>query len=296
MSTDKAYKSEAVDQVRQHIDKLDDKMHDLLMERAELVRKIGEEKKKNNVEIVQPAREARMLRRLMARHKGPLPQEAVVRIWRELVGAVTLLQTGLSLSVTMPEGSEGLFYWDMARDYFGSILPSQKTSSPFGALGAVRDDSVTFAVLPFPQVDEKEPWWPALMDEGNASIRLIQCLPCGQKGRCSYGHYKSLVAAKVGFNPSDDDHSFIGLSVNSGISRAKIAEVTKTMGLEPLSLYTNVSTIPDAQTQHLLEVNDYFTQHDERLAAFLQKLEDPNGKAVCLGGYPAPLIYDKVSV
>lgn len=291
MTTNKTDKSNEVDQVRQRIDELDKTVHDLLMERAGLVQKIGEEKRKNNVEIVQPAREARLLRRLLDGHKGPLQEETLLRMWRELIGGLTLLQTGLSVSVTMPEGNAGQAYWDMARDYFGSIMPSQKTTSPFSALGAVRDDSVTFAVLPFPEVDEETPWWQILMDEGNTNIRIIQCLPYTQKGQASYGHRRALVVAKVGYYPSDDDRSFIALSVSANISRGKIAEVSKSIELEPLSLFTQVSTIPDAPSVHLLEVNDYVSADDNRLQILLDKLENPEGQAVCLGGYPAPLVF-----
>src|SRR5476649_492790 len=110
--------SKTVDEIRKTIDGMDNTIHDLLMQRAELVLKIGEEKRKNNVQVVQPDREIIMLRRLLARHKGPLPKEAVVRIWRELVGAVSLLQTGLKVAVAVPDDQSGIVYWDMAKDYF----------------------------------------------------------------------------------------------------------------------------------------------------------------------------------
>lgn len=52
----KSYNSPKLDEVRRKIDQLDNRVHDSLMERAELVLQIGEEKKRNNIEIVQPAR------------------------------------------------------------------------------------------------------------------------------------------------------------------------------------------------------------------------------------------------
>ncbi len=102
--SEKPYNSPQLDKIRCQIDALDERIHDALMERAELVLKVGEEKRKNNIQIVQPAREARMIRRLLGRHHGALPEMAVVRIWRELVGAVSLLQTGLKVAVVAPEG------------------------------------------------------------------------------------------------------------------------------------------------------------------------------------------------
>ncbi len=66
--------AKSVDNIRKQIDGMDDKIHDLLMQRAELVLKIGEEKRKSQVQIIQPDREILMIRRLLERHKCPLPK------------------------------------------------------------------------------------------------------------------------------------------------------------------------------------------------------------------------------
>src|SRR5690606_38307673 len=91
--------SKKLEELRKKIDALDQVIHDALMARADLIDSVAAEKRKHNLPYVQPAREAQMIRRLLARHRGPLPAAAVVRIWRELVGAVSLLQTGLKISV-----------------------------------------------------------------------------------------------------------------------------------------------------------------------------------------------------
>jgi len=104
--------SQKLDDIRKKIDALDNQIHDLLMERADLIIGVTEEKKKNNIPVVQPAREAVMIRRLLARHRGPLPEAAIIGIWRELVGAVSLLQTGLKVAVSAAPNDA--YCWDMA--------------------------------------------------------------------------------------------------------------------------------------------------------------------------------------
>ena len=47
----KPYHSQTLDDIRQKIDALDTRIHDTLVERAELVLKIGEEKRKNNIDV-----------------------------------------------------------------------------------------------------------------------------------------------------------------------------------------------------------------------------------------------------
>jgi chorismate mutase / prephenate dehydratase len=133
-------------EIRKKIDSLDDQIHDLLMERADLIVGVTEEKKKNNIPVVQPAREAQMIRRLLARHRGPLPEATIIGIWRELVGAVSLLQTGLKVSVS-PEN----FCWDQAKNYFGTVLPMVRATNTMMAIAALRENDSNFAVLPWPQ-------------------------------------------------------------------------------------------------------------------------------------------------
>lgn len=255
------YQSPELDAIRQRIDALDNQVHDLLMERADLVMRISEEKKKNGIQIVQPAREARMIRRLIKRHRAPLPQETIVRIWRELVGSISLLQTGLRVAVSskLPE------YWDMARDYFGTVLPMHKVESAAEALQKVRKDEVNFAVLPWPEKMEDASWWLNLMEGGD--LKIIQRLPFGDKENYKYDAHPSLVVAKAGFDTSDDDKSFIAIDAEKSEDARSIFDV--------LNIY-------QAGDKALLEVDEYIASDDKRLA---------KTGAISLGGYPSPLIY-----
>src|SRR6185437_12724944 len=74
-----------LEDLRRRIDEIDDQIHDLLMRRAELVEAIGNSKKSENAPVLRPGREARILRRLVARHRGRLPRSVLVRLWRELL-------------------------------------------------------------------------------------------------------------------------------------------------------------------------------------------------------------------
>lgn len=285
--------SRTVEELRREIDTLDNRIHDLLMERAGLVLSIGEQKRKNNVQIVQPDREAVMIRRLLGRHNGPLPKEAVVRIWRELVGAVSLLQTGLRVAVTVPDDHSGLVYWDMAKDYFSSVLPMHKVSNTMAALSLVREGDVTFAVVPWPENEDQNPWWRYLMDEsGEQAMRIMARLPLGDRSHAAANpEFRALVIARVRYDTSGDDRSFIALQINQSHSRARIVERAKELGMAARSLYS--FDVKDGKhTLHLIEVENYVSPTDEKLTILLEKLEDPEGKCICLGGYPVPPIYD----
>lgn len=281
------YKSPQLDTIRQRIDTLDNQIHDLLMERADLIMQISEEKKKQGIQIVQPAREARMIRRLISRHREPLPEEAIVRIWRELVSCVSLLQTGLSVAVCLPPDMPD--YWDMARDYFGSVLPMQKTQTPQAALNLVIDGKVTFAVLPYPESDQQTPWWPQLLEPMADGVHIVQRLPYGDKENYSYNNHPALIVAKAGFDTSDDDHSFIGLDISSAISRARIVDKARETGFTTLSICAAPGQ-QGARSRHLLEVSEFVGRDSDKLKELMASL-DPDGRARVIGGYPAPLLY-----
>ena len=288
-STAKPYNSVAQDEIRQKIDELDNRIHDTLMERAELVLKVGEEKRRNNIQIVQPAREARMIRRLLGRHKGVLPEMAVVRIWRELVGAVSLLQTGLKVVVAMPESQTE--HWDLARDYFGSCLPMTRTKSAVSAISALKEGKTTFAVVPRPQDEDEQPWWTFL---GNAQdpMQIIISLPHGEDPANPNPDARALVVSKAGFDDSGADNSFLLVQCDASISRGRLVDVAKRAGIKALGLSSKRNASPSLPALHLMEVEDYFGgANDARIAEFVKGLEDYGANVMCVGGYPVPPCY-----
>lgn len=287
----KPYNSPALDEIRRKIDELDDRIHDTLMERAELVLKVGEEKRKNNIQIVQPAREARMIRRLLSRHSGALPQMAVVRIWRELVGAVSLLQTGLKATVVAPDGQTD--YWDLARDYFGSCLPFQKSPTAFSAISALRDNKATFAVVPWPSMEDEQPWWTYLNAGTPDALNIIVALPYGEDPKNPNPDHRALIVSKAGFDSSGDDNSFLLIQCDATISRARLIDVAKKAGLTALGLCSKPNPAGHLPSLHLMEVEDYIEKNDKRLEAMLKELEDNGASIACLGGYPVPPAYER---
>lgn len=291
----KPYNSEELDAIRIRIDELDDRIHDTLMERAELVLRIGEEKRKKGIQVVQPAREARMIRRLLKRHKGALPEIAVVRIWRELVGAVSLLQTGLK--VVVAEGENQSEYWDMARDYFGSCLPMQKAGSPLSAIAAVREGKATFAVVPWPQDEDEQPWWAYLGADGPDRMQAIVRLPYGDDPGAAPGQgTRALVISRSGFDDSGEDRSFLLIHCAPEVSRGKLVSVAEDLGLKPLGLSSRRQKGEDRPACHMLEVEGYLGRDGEDLIkSFAGRLEGGTEtiKIVCSGGYPVPPVFSK---
>ena len=80
-----------LDVLRNNINLLDDKILDLLRERAEIVIEIGKQKKSTS-NIVDYDREQKVLDRILQHTKAKYSKDSIVRIWREIFQASTKLQ------------------------------------------------------------------------------------------------------------------------------------------------------------------------------------------------------------
>jgi len=283
--------SKTLNEIREEIDAIDTNVHDLLMRRAEIVISVASAKKKEGLQIVQPAREAAMIRRLLARHNGPLPKTTIIGIWRELVGAVALLQTGLKVCVVGQENDPTA--WELAKHYFGGAVPMKRVSSAAEAINSVLEDETSFAVMPWPVQGDETPWWAHLFAQKDLSI--ITALPYGAEN-IELASRKSLILSKIKFMDSGNDISIIGLELKGDIRRDKIQEAMETLGIEVHNIYSATSNIHDQTRIHLLEIVGFIKDSESQLKKISELFEGNYYNSVMIGGYPAmPEIYKDAS-
>jgi len=107
----------SIDDLRQAIDELDDSILQLLSRRAEKVQEVGRLKGQARREVFDPARERRILDRLLACNPGPLSPAAVEDIFAAIIAAGRLLEKQLTIAYYGPAGT---FTHLAARKKFGS--------------------------------------------------------------------------------------------------------------------------------------------------------------------------------
>lgn len=129
--------------LRAEIDTLDDALHDLLMRRVGVVARLAASRAKGNGPAIRPGREAQILRRLLARHAGPLPRGALVRLWREVLCAHTQLQAPLTVAAWLPEA--GI---EVLRAHLGMAAPVTRCADDAEAIAAATDGTTALAALP----------------------------------------------------------------------------------------------------------------------------------------------------
>ena len=93
--------------IRDSIDAIDARIHGLLNERARFAQLVGVSKSASGkaVDFYRPEREAEVLRMALKRNQGPLRDEEIARLFREIMSACLAQQEPLKVAFLGPEGT-----------------------------------------------------------------------------------------------------------------------------------------------------------------------------------------------
>jgi chorismate mutase / prephenate dehydratase len=133
--------------VRAQIDGIDREIQGLIAERALFARQVGKAKGKlaAAVEYYRPEREAQVLRRVVDRNDGPLSDEVLVRLFREIMSACLAQQEPLKVGYLGPEGT---FSQQAVHKHFGHSARGLPLSSIEEVFDEVASGVADFGVVP----------------------------------------------------------------------------------------------------------------------------------------------------
>ncbi len=280
---DSAPPASALQGLRAQLDALDDQIHDLLMQRARVVEGVAREGGKTGTKI-RPGREAIILRRLLARHDGALPPQAIVRVWRELFSAALIIEGGQIVAVCDGEG--GADRLALAREHFGPYTPVRRQPNPAQTLAELAREAAQVAVLPPPSEDDDAQgfWWPLLQAQTPHRLFVIGKIPFWPKRVEGAPMGQGFVVAGIKPDPSGHDHSLITLELAAETSKTRVTALVKEAGFTPGQIWVR-RIAGAAYISALAEVEGLVADDDPRLAA-ITGLE---AKPVVIGGFAVPL-------
>jgi chorismate mutase/prephenate dehydratase len=225
-----------LEDLRAEIDAIDDSLHDLLMRRASLASDIARLKngaangavkasaKQQRAQgpFFRPGREASVVRRILGRHSGPFPATALVRIWREVMGALLHLQGPMTVAAV------GSGFTELARDHFGTGATVRPQASPAAAIRAVNAGRATVAVVPWPKATTKttDAWWLALAKNG--APRVVAALPAVAAANQAP---TALVVAPMMPEASGHDCTLIAITCRRAVSPSAVLRTLSGSGL-----------------------------------------------------------------
>lgn len=281
---------QALADMRAQIDRVDAALHDLLRERAEIIDQVRKLKGKQHI-YVRPGREAQMTRALVGRPQGKLPEGLIVRLWRELISGFTLLEGPLKVAVYVPEKGPDL--WDLSRDYYGSFTPLMETPSAVAAIKAVQANKATIAVVPPPQANDKDAWWPLLAADKKNVLTVFATLPFEvvKVGRSNARNSlpAGVVIGRLYPELTGDDHSYLTMQCVH-VPEAEMRRLLGKAGYKVRQLLAqSLGRGGSAPTAYLVETEGYVGRSDTRLSRLRAMLGSRLQHLAPLGGYAAPL-------
>ena len=160
--------------LRHGIDRIDASMHELLIERSQIIdRLIAVKQTQETGSAFRPAREADMMRRLVQRHHGNLPLDTVEGIWRVIISTFTYVQAPFSVHADLSAGDA--LMRDSARFHFGFTAPFEPHAGAASVVAAVMESKGDLGLVPAFATAGAGPWWAAL--EFDAAPKIIARLP-----------------------------------------------------------------------------------------------------------------------
>jgi chorismate mutase/prephenate dehydratase len=136
--------SPTLDDLRKLIDEIDDRILELLDDRARVVAGVARAKRASNLPTYDPDRERMILDRL-AQRAGGFPAEAIRAVYREIMSACLALQEPLKVAYLGPEGT---FSHAAARAFFGLAATYCEATTMEGVFETVARKQATYGIVP----------------------------------------------------------------------------------------------------------------------------------------------------
>lgn len=160
--------------LRREIDRIDEAMHRLLMERGAIIERLIAAKGTGaSGQAFRPGREAEMMRRLAERHAGLLPLDTAESIWRVIISTFTYVQAGYAVHVDVSGGD--IPVRDSARFHFGFTPPLKSYAGPDRVIAAIARSKGDLGLVRAEDHVSAGPWWRLL--EPPDAPKIIARLP-----------------------------------------------------------------------------------------------------------------------
>ena len=137
--------------LRERIDAIDEQLLELFNQRAGCAVEVARVKRELNedpedaIEFFRPEREAQVMKRLRALNKGPLSDQEVARLIREVMSACLALEQPLKIAYLGPEGT---YTQTAALKHFGHSVSTAPMSSIPDVFAAVESGRTNYGLVP----------------------------------------------------------------------------------------------------------------------------------------------------
>ena len=300
--------------IRRRIDEIDARLQQLINERASIAQQVGVAKGElaAAVDYYRPEREAEVLREVLARNEGPLRDEEMLRLFREIMSACLAQQDPLKIGFLGPEGT---FTQTAVYKHFGHSVRALPFHTIDEVFQEVECGAADFGVVPIENSTEGSVnntldmfLTSPLKIAGEIELRIEQHLMSRHKGLerieriCA--HDQSLAQCRGWIRENLPQAELIGMSSNAaGARRARDEEGTAAIGPEVAAdvydlqiLVNNIEDRPDNATRFLVVGRNLLAPTGDDKTTLLVSTSDTAGGAGVLHHLLQPLATHGVSM
>ena len=267
-----------LDELREIIDQIDEKIVQLLSERCKIAGKVGVWKIENGHPIFVPEREKQLYKKLKKQNQGPLSDNSLVNIYREVISGAISLEQPLRIGYTLVAVSEPLRH--PARLTFGDSAHYSCYNSVQELFNAVETGECDYGVVPF--YNGKERFFSDTVD----ALMITGSSVVAERISESDGS-TSLIIGQQSPSESGDDRTFIRVHLPGRDSHILLEDILKVLSDVSVNLICCELRISqsDADVDLLLiEMEGYPAAPGVKSAlGLIEKLAD---KVEVIGGFP----------
>ncbi|UCE88711.1 MAG: prephenate dehydratase [Pseudomonadota bacterium] len=138
--------TDSLKSLRERIDALDEEIQQLITQRASLAEEVARTKQNGeDATFYRAEREAQVLRRVMERNQGPLSDEEMARLFREIMSACLALELPMNIAYLGPEGT---FTQSAALKHFGHSVNAVPMATIQDVFREVESGAAHYGVVP----------------------------------------------------------------------------------------------------------------------------------------------------
>lgn len=131
--------------LRMQIDTIDAELLTLLNRRANVAELVGEVKKRDGTPFFRPDRVAQVIEKIQTANLGPLKNDHIAAVWREIMSACLALESPVRVAYLGPAGT---FSEQAALQFFGSSIEHVPCTSIDEVFRATAAGSASYGVVP----------------------------------------------------------------------------------------------------------------------------------------------------
>ncbi|RZV34355.1 MAG: prephenate dehydratase [Chromatiales bacterium] len=300
--------------IRQRINEIDERIQGLINDRARIAQEVGVAKGEpaSAVDYYRPEREAEVLRSVIDRNDGPMRDEEMLRLFREIMSACLAQQEPLKIGFLGPEGT---FTQTAVFKHFGHSVRALPFHTIDEVFQEVECGAADFGVVPIENSTEGSVnntldmfLTSPLKIAGEIELRIEQHLMARDKGLDKIericAHEQSLAQCRGWIRENLPHVELVGMSSNAaGARRARDEDGTAAIGPEVAAdvyelaiLVNNIEDRPDNATRFLVIGRNLLAASGEDKTTLLISTSDTAGGAGVLHHLLQPLATHGVSM